>query len=777
MQYQVLFVFILALFAIPYSLFPKISFAQIPPPYVPCDEVRPNLLHPLDKEFHSLRPYQASPCNKTVEETALFCGNDLLIKDQVSGFPPPPELPDRNCKPKGTDKEICWFDVAGSKSLNIDLSRAELPIMGNTESFTNSQNQDELKAPQDAAKMDEYVSWFLNGVIGRAEYPFLGKNSPRIVNYSGPLKKLLPWEIQTLSRIKSIENAKTLSHNQIVACKYSLISIFGVQIRPFIGPCYIPGLIGDLFTREEIRLNKWKKDDEMPPLPSDKENGKPKYENFTDWLIAYKEWRGEECIPLKIPEEIAGKKIPIIGGQTFFYCFDSLLNPNFYGDSFPYVPFSSLDEPSGITEDRKGEVEIDKYAVYPENEDVKIKNVNITNQTPAELFFPHMEEVNQMVDLLQSTYVAKDEAKKGEVINVAPGDNCDLVNIRTNKGDNLFATGISADVSYRAQFSCEFDIASPSACKKDVYINLSVISKTPKINEVWSRTVGGTASIFQRIFPKLSGENGIGSILDMPGATKVNYGGDVKAGNPASPREGESAELYFPHVGGIYEYFVKGIQTALRPKGYGEQIQFGPSDDAASYGNCKYTTGAIAIAMQKAADKYGIPVSLLKAIFEIEALEFIANPKDYVCEENFASAAGLTQTTKEAYRLVTCDSEKYDNDIGICKSEAGKLSRCDVEDTFELAARELMGKTGHWNYTPQCSPIGKFPADPLVIYKAACAYYGSCNPDNLTSQYSYNLPCPKRTNGEMNYCDIVWNKMHAGSCEPYPDQQKDCPYH
>jgi hypothetical protein len=33
--------------------------------------------------------------------------------------------------------------------------------------------------------------------------------------------------------------------------------------------------------------------------------------------------------------------------------------------------------------------------------------------------------------------------------------------------------------------------------------------------------------------------------------------------------------LYFPHIGAVSEYFLKGIQTALRPKGYGSNILSG----------------------------------------------------------------------------------------------------------------------------------------------------------------------------------------------------------
>jgi hypothetical protein len=42
--------------------------------------------------------------------------------------------------------------------------------------------------------------------------------------------------------------------------------------------------------------------------------------------------------------------------------------------------------------------------------------------------------------------------------------------------------------------------------------------------------------------------------------------------------------VYFPHLGGLDEYLLTGIQTLLRPKGYGEQISWGSPDDLTSCG-------------------------------------------------------------------------------------------------------------------------------------------------------------------------------------------------
>ena len=67
---------------------------------------------------------------------------------------------------------------------------------------------------------------------------------------------------------------------------------------------------------------------------------------------------------------------------------------------------------------------------------------------------------------------------------------------------------------------------------------------------------------------------------DIPAVTKANYTSDADktlAGDPGVQRPGSSAQIFIPHLGGVYEYFLKGIQTALRPKGFGESALSGIS--------------------------------------------------------------------------------------------------------------------------------------------------------------------------------------------------------
>src|SRR3989344_3166296 len=154
-----------------------------PTPY-PCDEVSPDLPFRLDDEFHSLRPYQASPCNPNIEDTALFCGNDIILGDSITVHKSDAVQCYSGPIPPGGGSpatETCIFEVDRQRNFAIDVSQAELPIMGYTEPsaglisrddrVVNSVSQDETMT--DAQKVNEYVSWYLNGVNERAEYPFL----------------------------------------------------------------------------------------------------------------------------------------------------------------------------------------------------------------------------------------------------------------------------------------------------------------------------------------------------------------------------------------------------------------------------------------------------------------------------------------------------------------------------------------------------------------------------------------------------------------------------
>jgi hypothetical protein len=90
----------------------------------PCNET-------ANPEFHSLRPYQTSPCgtsNKT-----YFCWNNYNLLESFSTTWNP-----FTCTPNGSTWQ-CNYGQDIEKIYVIDGEGARFPIMGNTEQVTNSQ--------------------------------------------------------------------------------------------------------------------------------------------------------------------------------------------------------------------------------------------------------------------------------------------------------------------------------------------------------------------------------------------------------------------------------------------------------------------------------------------------------------------------------------------------------------------------------------------------------------------------------------------------------------
>jgi hypothetical protein len=119
------------------------------------------------------------------------------------------------------------------------------------------------------------------------------------------------------------------------------------------------------------------------------------------------------------------------------------------------------------------------------------------------------------------------------------------------------------------------DAPNIQACSEAVYVNLPLETKTPLADSVWARLVAGSSAVFRRIFPRVGDGGAVERIWDIPSSTGARYSssnGEVIAGDPRTLKSGTNAEIYFPHIGGVKEYFLEGIQTALRPLGYGYEI-------------------------------------------------------------------------------------------------------------------------------------------------------------------------------------------------------------
>jgi hypothetical protein len=615
-----------SLFITYYLLHTTVVRAQVPGLLIPCDETREN-------EFHTLRPYQASPCGQYPPQ-ALFCSNKLII---FENFQLNKEHVCLELRRKQTGNFDCPVNYQVEEhDLNITLDESELPIMGNTE--------DEF---DDATKLNEYASWYLSGVnrVGST-----GETTDdRTVNLSGPLNKLLPQMVQEAVRVETIKKATsptdvsivddnerpgvintTEMHDQIAVCgnEFKLFGIVIGQTKPT--ECYSGN--------EKIRISEWSKDlsifngffnnvfrtnawnKRYPPLPWADENGQP-FETQQAYQKAYREWRGESCA-----------NIP---GIDLTLCIDNPFVPNKWATLYPYIPLASSDDSEGKNYLLTGDGP--NYVPTPPTE---IENAQNKDPKNAILYFSHMQEVASLSGLLNKTYWPQgyvseklpettEKLKKG-IAEASPKPNntlasrdpyaeldCSAVNVRVNEGDNLFPgekpsgkeifvekvkyliTNVECHEVYEppTKFGCGPYEADPCPqvwtldCPAQVGIEFKTGTKTPYADEIFSQTVADSGATFRKIFPKVEKGAPVECVADIPTVSNVTYsidnplhqsppGGEQEFKQVVYPADGANSEtqLTFPHIGSVYEYFLKGIQTALRPKGYGEPI---------ANGNCK----------------------------------------------------------------------------------------------------------------------------------------------------------------------------------------------
>jgi hypothetical protein len=747
--------FLLALFLtslIYLSSFAGKVYAQIPSPTpIPCGRTE-------NPEFHSLRPYQASPCQSTMSTSAKFCGNNLILHDSVTESYPG----GGDCKKTG-EKITCTYNEPITLPVTIDLSGASLPFMGNTEDVPNSQPPTGLPL-DDAEKMNGYVSWYLNGVINRAESGSEANTDSNIINFSGPINKLLPGVILDFQRIKTIQNVDAnKNHNQIAVCADKKYWLFG-PVTP--KECYQGNSTP---ATGEHRLEEWSKNDlgiarslttvlgrflkiipgisqtqiaeavastwdkRIPPLPWADKNGKP-FANELLYQKAYNEWKGRSCV--------------VFLGRLFCLDWDptNVLVNSEWSELYSYIPLSS-------TEDLKGSISIDSVSSATGlATGVKVSGVSFSEQKPAELFFSHMEGVSQLGSALQDTFVGQGQDQVGSPTDVQPNVACIPTEVRSNKGDNLFAKQITGTLKYNAGFSCEFNPVKPATnpncfnnclaqkrpasecgsvcsapgvtapvtqtCTKDVYITLTTKSSSPKADEIWSRLVAGPTSVFRRLAPKIGSDGPIECIMDIPGSTSISYQGTGV---------NTDAELNLPHLGGISAYFLEGIQTMLRPQGYGEQVITGqncknicssgkngtlPDLPDAKEASCKLSGSGTLLALdfsklptlvrivEAAADAYKTPPKLILGIMYGEG---VFNPGRYQwTEENVkkwsAGCATMPNCTPGVWpSQVTHYYEPYWESVkdAVKVVDPGREPNpCNLMDNIFSIARDLHGNSG-----------------------------------------------------------------------------------
>lgn len=729
--------------------------AQVPNPKIPCEgEESP--------EFNSLRPYQASPCGDSSK--TYFCGNNIIIKEEV-------QKTVYDCSINELPVNILI-----NKTYEIEMSDLELPILGNTELTKNSQsNSDQI---DDAQKMNEYLSWYLSGVINKAEYDKSDSNT--LINFSGPVNKLIPQAIQQAERIRSIKSAKKAErHNQIVVCaQENILGIWG-KTQPH--ECYEGD--GSKAKDDVYRLKKWEGDLSLlrkilniidptnawnkryPPLPWSNEDGNPFSENVF-FKKAYNEWLGKSC-------EI----LPMFG----LVCIDNPLVKNKWAELFPYIPLSS-------TEDKNAKQPADPVEVQPIG-DTEVdfdENHKYDLLDEVALSFPHTQEGLELSEILNSSYLPKEAGSQKIDSQTVESENdetgqCRLIDVRSNPGDDLFAE-VDPN-SYKVRVTpytiktipcdgqCKIDEDCPNKkdkerdpslsdkdcvtvyskeCSGGVSITIDTSVKIPNAKEIFKNTVAGDDSTFRKIFPKVEEGAPVECIANIPTVTTAQYKAvsgtsEIEVEEPdGSSGDGTDAKVYFPYIGSIYEYFLKGIQTALRPKGYGEPItngQFCESND--QYGD-----------VCEVADEYNIPCCQLEGIMELE------------------TGSGATVGSGSCGKFNCCNGSvcgpaqiacgQYDSFDG-----GDNLDMCDEVGAAELLARAMLlklcqaaGDCDSYDWKSLSQKVKDKYKVPDGDYTSAAYFYGLNNGCYVTACSQY------RWGAGNGYCDSVKSYCDTGQILP-----------
>jgi len=315
-------------------------------------------------------------------------------------------------------------------------------------------------------------------------------------------------------------------------------------------------------------------------------NGKPFTSEIT-YEKAYNEWRGQVC--------------GYWPGTTHLVCIGAwpwVNNP--YADLFPYIPLASTPDKHGSETDPLFDVEFEPLG------GTQITNPISQTVKSGPLYFSHAQEDLDLSNFLNSSYLPASVSGVPEPKTTEDDTStCRIVDIKVNPGDNLFAGQphgvVAPGVSYTitavpcvttrvvtTQRYCppgggtctiSTNISYPTHCDAEITLKIPTITKNPWVTEIWNSTVSDSESTFRRIYPQVGLNAPVSCIEDNQTKTAVTYTGNDPVGGGTDTFKvtgiggGDTtgnASLYFPHVGSIYTYFLKGIQTALRPKGYAD---------------------------------------------------------------------------------------------------------------------------------------------------------------------------------------------------------------
>lgn len=456
---------------------------------------------------------------------------------------------------------------------------------------------------------------------------------------------------------EGVQVDETHNHNQIVVCTTKNVRFFGFNINnPWVGeeiptPCYSGG--GKKANNTSYRMLQWWEGKRVGLIESmrviERWDGSARWGStippfpwqFTEnihYQKAYREWRGHECLIILRKLVCADLKIPGVAE----------LHTNKWADFYQYIPLGTpVDKNSahvvtGVNIEGLGGTKAERPEQAP---GISASGTYFIEQNPI-LYYPHTQATYDITKLLNKTQNPFPQEENGAQGNSSTLDTtkdfevnkCKIVDVRSNPGDSLTFSNsgieekqkvLVRDIQIKVtQVGCinkkeinyyldncpnplDPKCGRTPSCDGIVQVVLPTTPKIPYAEQIWKETTVGN-SAFRRIFPKIEEGAPVSCISDIPGVSDVSYepssGTNLVAVNTPDGKKGPGeAQLFFPHLGTIYEYFLNGIQTALRPKGYGEPIVSGELCKIDNTKSC-----------EQVAEEYGIPSCQLEGIMALE---------------------------------------------------------------------------------------------------------------------------------------------------------------
>lgn len=425
---------------------------------------------------------------------------------------------------------------------------------------------------------------------------------------------------------------------------------------------------------------------------------------------------------------------------------------------------------------------------------------------------------------------------------VPDNGSCVVSNVRTNPGDDLLGKKILADLEYTQKF--KYDLlkctkytgastdrhakgccpgAGAVGCQVDekgnttdagctcgpVYKNLPtkgknlVYTKSPFLEYLYQNLVAGPAAIYKRFVAQDTAKD----IEDIP--TKATYlatAPEISRG--PSNLQNTPTDIYFPHLGSIYDYFLKNLQKLLRPKDTADTttiIPFVPGttnlnltcQNSCSHPNLPDSLKQIA---SIAGEVYGVPPSVILGLLfsegglnnPISPESVGANHADQCSCSGVSGACGPGQFLGSFSYVTAFKNKLSDPNVQSLIQNMGwqigpnySPDRCQFSDViFGIAAKVGKEHTGD-DYTTHCNTTGQCESQTCAgvelnnrsgasscsdwtdkdVVTAARQYLGYCEESNHVPLYSYDSPSYSCKN-DPNECyqQKLLNFM-ANSCQ------------